>query len=400
EIREPYFLALWDSINSKPWDKATFIEITNALEEKSIYELAKPAFENLWNASHMASLANEVLDQVASKDLKELLKPAVGYLLTSQDQTDQETGLKAAEKYDISGFEADIIRLLLSPYSNKIVIISAITTLEHHPSSKTRTAFQKLFENTNLTFELRLAALNAFLKARGRPDSKLLNKFLASFNDFQKYEFTKSLSASEPGSQTLLSLFNEGQLTEEDIDNWTLERMLGTKIKSKRLSTLLDQREKNKEAEYQETFGIFMEIAESGSGDPQQGKPLFAATCLVCHSVGSEGVGWAPALDGSGYRDNEALLTAVLDPNAAMEGAYTLRRILKTDGTMVEGYMEKNNERGVTLRFMGGGSLFVPQTEIKTVQQVRGRSSMPEGLIDHLPHEQVADFLAYVRTLK
>ncbi|MCZ6673123.1 MAG: HEAT repeat domain-containing protein, partial [Verrucomicrobia bacterium] len=100
EIREPYFLALWDSINSKPWDKATFIEITNALDNKSIYAAAKPAFENLWNASHLASLANEVLDQVASEDLKILLKPAVGYLLTSQDQTDQETGLKAAEKYD------------------------------------------------------------------------------------------------------------------------------------------------------------------------------------------------------------------------------------------------------------------------------------------------------------
>jgi len=223
---------------------------------------------------------------------------------------------------------------------------------------------------------------------------------LSSFNDFQKYEFTKTLSASNPGSQTLLSLLNEGQLSDEDVDNWTLERMLGNKIESKRLSTLLDQREKNKAAAYQETFDTFMEIAESGSGDPEQGKPLFTATCLACHSVGSEGVGWAPPLDGSGYRDNEAMLTAVLDPNAAMEGAYGLRRLLKTDGTMVEGYMEKNNERGVTLRFMGGGSLFVSQTEIKTVQQVRGRSSMPEGLIDHLPHAQVANFLAYVRTLK
>ena len=83
-----------------------------------------------------------------------------------------------------------------------------------------------------------------------------------------------------------------------------------------------------------------------------------------------------------------------------MEGAYRLRRIQKTDGTTVEGYLEKQNEHGATLRFMGGGSLFVSDSEIKTVQQVQGRSSMPEGLIDNLPQEQVADLLAYIRTLK
>ena len=400
EIREPYFLALWDSINSKPWDQATFIEITHALKNKSIYAVAKPAFENLWNASHLVSIANEVVDQVASDDLKELLKPAVAYLLSSQDQTDQEIGLKAVESYRVPGLESEMIRLLESPYSKNVVLSSAISALERSPSKLARDAFLKLFENPEVSFEIRLSALGAYLKAGGRANTKQLHTFIASFNGYQKDEFTKALSSSKPGAQSLLSLLNQGQFTEDDLDNWTLERMLGTKLKSDRLSTLLEQRKNNRKAVYEETFKTFMEIAESGDGDPELGKPLFTATCLTCHSVGSDGVGWAPALDGSAYRDNEGLLTAILDPNAAMEGAYGLRRILKTDGTMVEGYMEKQNEHGVTFRFMGGSSLFVPQSEIKTVQTIRGRSSMPEGLIDQLPHEQVANFLAYVRTLK
>ena len=116
--------------------------------------------------------------------------------------------------------------------------------------------------------------------------------------------------------------------------------------------------------------------------------------------MGSEGAGWAPPLDGSGYRDNESLLTAILNPNFGIDGAYRLRRIRKTDGSTVEGYLEKQNERGATLRFMGGGSLFIPSNEIEGAPIDLRISSMPEGLIDNMPHDQVANLLAYIRTLK
>ena len=121
--------------------------------------------------------------------------------------------------------------------------------------------------------------------------------------------------------------------------------------------------------------------------------------CLSCHRVGAEGAGIAPALDGSGYRDNEALLTAILNPDAAVEYAYQLRRIQKNDGTSLEGFLEKQDDRGVTIRFMGGASEFVSSADVKAVQILHGRSVMPPGLIDHLPTSDVADLLVYIRTL-
>ena len=95
-----------------------------------------------------------------------------------------------------------------------------------------------------------------------------------------------------------------------------------------------------------------------------------------------------------------ALLTAILDPDAAVEGNYSLYRLFKHDGTQMEGYLEEETVKGVTLRFMGGGSSFVPRTEIATSGFVAGRSVMPRGLIDAFSKEQVADLLAYIRTLK
>ena len=94
------------------------------------------------------------------------------------------------------------------------------------------------------------------------------------------------------------------------------------------------------------------------------------------------------------------MLTAILDPDAAIEGNYTLYRIYKRDGSTIEGYLEHKDAKGATMRFMGGAKLFVPRTDIADATFVSGRSVMPSGLIDAMPEEQIANILAYIRTLK
>ena len=49
---------------------------------------------------------------------------------------------------------------------------------------------------------------------------------------------------------------------------------------------------------------------------------------------------------------------------------------------------------------MGGGKLFVPRDQIASGGFLTGRSVMPRGLIDGFNKQQLADLLAYVRTLK
>jgi putative heme-binding domain-containing protein len=105
-------------------------------------------------------------------------------------------------------------------------------------------------------------------------------------------------------------------------------------------------------------------------------------------------------LDGAAHRETEHLLTAILDPDAAVEGNYALYRIFKRDGDAIEGYLEEENARGATLRLMGGGKLFVSRDQIASASFLNGRSVMPRGLIDGFDKQQLADLLAYVRTLK
>ena len=86
--------------------------------------------------------------------------------------------------------------------------------------------------------------------------------------------------------------------------------------------------------------------------------------------------------------------------DAALEGGYVLYRISRKDGSVLEGFMQNKDDRGTTLRFMGGAQLFVDAADIQSERYIGGRSVMPKTLVDGLPDDQFANLLAYIRTLK
>lgn len=150
---------------------------------------------------------------------------------------------------------------------------------------------------------------------------------------------------------------------------------------------------------FQQRLTKYVAIGEQKVGDPIKGKSLFQ-TCLMCHAVGNQGQNIAPALDGSANRDLEALITAIIDPDAAVESNYAVYRITKKDGGNVEGYLVNKDNRGTTLAFMGGSRVFISSEDIRSEGFLGGRSFMMRGLIDSYSDEQVADLISYIKTLK
>ena len=204
------------------------------------------------------------------------------------------------------------------------------------------------------------------------------------------------------GSTLLKQLFETGVLTSEEFDLSSAEKVFQSDQEDARGKQLFDQVENRIEEEkkaFESKLQRFMAIAEKGGGNPENGKNLFQ-TCLMCHSVGDQGHDFAPALDGSAMRENEALLTAILNPDAAVEGSYAVYRVTKKDGSSLEGYLVKRDNRGTTIGFMGGSSQFVQVSEIDSEGFLGGRSFMPKGLIDNYSDEQVSDLLSFIKTLK
>tara|TARA_R110000851_G_scaffold285750_3_gene439500 strand:- start:366 stop:785 length:420 start_codon:yes stop_codon:yes gene_type:complete len=107
-----------------------------------------------------------------------------------------------------------------------------------------------------------------------------------------------------------------------------------------------------------------------------QGTP----TCLMCHKVGDQGQDFAHALDGWATKENKALLTAILNPDAAVESSFALYRLTKKDGSSMEGYLVKRNDRVTTLGFMAGSSQFIQALDIASQGFMGGCSFMAKAL--------------------
>lgn len=134
--------------------------------------------------------------------------------------------------------------------------------------------------------------------------------------------------------------------------------------------------------------------------DLRPGETFFKTTCTACHTVGKEGVGFAPSLAGSKNRSTEAVLTAVIDPSQAVENVFRTYHIETKDGESYDGFFGDESADSLTVRFAGGAQQVVPIKNIKAAGYVDGSSIMPDGLLDTLSEEQIISLVRYVQSIQ
>ena len=145
-------------------------------------------------------------------------------------------------------------------------------------------------------------------------------------------------------------------------------------------------------------FAHFRALANRG-GSAAAGGRIFASLCLTCHQHAGQGGQIAPPLDGIGNTGVEALLRHILTPSAAMESAYRTFRVVGTDGSVRDGFLVEETAESVVLRTPGAEDRRIPRAEIKKSSYLN-RSLMPEGLLETMTPEQVADLFAHLKSLR
>jgi putative membrane-bound dehydrogenase-like protein len=148
----------------------------------------------------------------------------------------------------------------------------------------------------------------------------------------------------------------------------------------------------------EEKFARFRVLAAK-PGDATAGKPLFQATCMICHQVRGEGIAIGPDLGGAGAMGVESLLRNILTPNAQLESGYYRHDLTLKDGSLVSGFLASHQDGTLVIRQIGSDARAIPAAEVKQ-HVVSKRSLMPEGLIDGFSEQQVADLFAYLMTLR
>lgn len=396
--REEAFLRFWPKAGIGKLDEPTFTSITGMLSNRSILSMVKPAFE-VPQATEYVRFAVRNQAQVQSPELNNLLATPVSRLLKSNDQAEIDLGLDAVGKFGMRDAVGQVLTLLdreMPAVSMKL----ALKAIDANPALG-KNALVKVVNNSRHGFDVRAGALGALAKTDPASARLAAQKWVPKLDGTEKAELTRMLPSSPAGADLLIYLIRNKQLNGSSLDVRTAERLVSIRRNPETLGLLTRAKsvETEKKKDFKTRLHKYMAVASQQKGSAEAGQVLFQ-TCLNCHQVGGKGQNIAPSLDGSASRENEALLTAILDPDAAVESGYTVYRVSKKDGTNLEGYLVSQDKRGTTLAFMGGATTFIPAEQIRSQGALGGRSFMIKGLIDAYSDQQVADLLTYIRTLK
>ncbi len=397
--REAAFIRFWPQSNMDQLDESTFVSVSGMLGNREIYNLMKPVLQNPASAGTYVRFALQNQAQVQSPELSALMVAPVTTLLKGKNPSDIDLALDAAGRFKL-GLSTLIAPLITDEMTDNTLKL-ALKALETEAKAN-EPLFSKIVTNKKISFNGRVAALNTLAKMNAVLAQNLLSKWAPALNASEKAEMTNVLSGSKQGADLLMRMREKKLIGTDAFDLSAAERIVNADRRDARrehLLAIVRKREEEKKVAFKGKLVKYMAIADKNQGNAANGKVLFQ-TCLLCHQVGSTGQAIAPALDGSASRENEALLTAILDPDAAVESGYAVYRITKKDGSSVEGYLVNKDSRGSTIAFMGGSKVFIPVSLIKNEGFLGGRSFMLKGLTDNYSDTQVADLLTYIKTLK
>ena len=105
-----------------------------------------------------------------------------------------------------------------------------------------------------------------------------------------------------------------------------------------------------------------------------------------------------PDLTGADRGSLYYLLENILDPSAIVPDAYKMQVITRKDGSVVAGALAEQNERMVVIQNLLE-PITVPRSDIAKLEVIN-ESTMPDGLLQTLDENQVADLIAYLQSKK
>ncbi len=133
-----------------------------------------------------------------------------------------------------------------------------------------------------------------------------------------------------------------------------------------------------------------------GSGNPYEGKKLFAKSCGKCHTLFTEGGRIGPNLTAYKRDDLNRMLLNVVNPSAEIREGFENYVVLTDDGRQLNGFISDQDSRVVVLKTTEGQAFTVDREEIDDMRAIP-ISLMPQGLLKDYNEQQLRDLFAYLR---
>jgi putative heme-binding domain-containing protein len=148
----------------------------------------------------------------------------------------------------------------------------------------------------------------------------------------------------------------------------------------------------------------YVDFAMRNDGDVSRGKALFATEqrlgCAKCHSTDGSGSTVGPDLIGIGDKfPRRELIRAIIEPSADIAVGYGATIVETKSGDEFQGVVKESTDTMLELKVADGPAKRIARSDIKE-QRASELSLMPQGLEVGLTHQEFADLIAYLETLR
>ena len=143
------------------------------------------------------------------------------------------------------------------------------------------------------------------------------------------------------------------------------------------------------------------ELEQSYAGHADVGRKIFETEggCAACHSLGGKKK-LGPDLSAIGAKyGRQAMLDNIVSPSDAIGHEYVPTTLVLKSGDRVSGLISEESGDRIVVQTGPDTSQSVKPSDVASRQEIR-TSLMPEGLLNNLTAQQIADLLEFLSTLK
>jgi putative heme-binding domain-containing protein len=242
--------------------------------------------------------------------------------------------------------------------------------------------------------QMRIEAIRAIAAFSNNELGNILMKKYNSFNDDEKVQAVNTLSSRPAYGWILAQAIKNNTIPRKDISANVarqLRRVVGSGFVE--IWGPIDDKPANNAA-YQKYQSLIVG-RQAKTPDINNGQLVFSKTCASCHTLFGKGAKVGPDLTGSNRSNIDYLLANILDPSGDIQDAYKMLVVTTRDGRTFSGNLVSENNRQITMRVVGQDDVVLNKSSIQS-REVMNTSMMPQGLLNNLNDQEVADLLGYL----
>lgn len=207
----------------------------------------------------------------------------------------------------------------------------------------------------------------------------------------------ETLAARKNYGEALLAAVEAGTVARGEIPSHvarSLHSLLGERF------TRVFGEVKQVAADREKTIEKYKELLTAeriATADVSRGRVVFKKTCASCHRLYDDGAAIGPDLTGSNRANLDYILLNSVAPSHDVPAGYRMVTVVTVAGRVLNGLVAEEDTTRVVLKTVEDPRVVILKEDID-VRKVSDKSLMPEGQLDKMKPQEVADLIKYLRT--